>query len=74
MDNELEIKHTMTNLDKKEVLLVKTIDYLSKQGYVMNRTKLLKLSVIQMMKHCYDNAVMLNDAHVSNLSNIVINI
>ena len=74
MDNELEIKHTMTNLDKKEVLLVKTIDYLSKQGYVMNRTKLLKLSIIQMMKHCYDNTVMLNDAHVSNLSNIVINI
>ena len=74
MNNDLIIKKSQSNLEKIEVNIVKTIDYLSNKGYVMNGTKLLKLSIIQMMKHCYDNAVMLNDAHVSNLSNIVINI
>ena len=74
MNNDLSIKKSQSNLEKIEVNMVKTINTLSSQGYLVNRTKLLKLSVIQMIKHCYENITLLTDDEVNNLSNVVINI
>ena len=74
MNNDLSIKKSQSNLEKIEVNIVKTINTLSSQGYLVNRTKLLKLSVIQMIKHCYENITLLTDDEVNNLSNVVINI
>ena len=74
MNNDLIIKKSQSNLEKIEVNIVKTIDALSSQGYLVNTTKVLKLSVIQMVKHCYKNITLLTDKEVNNLSNVVINI
>lgn len=74
MNNDLQIKKSQNNLGKIEVDIVNTIEALTSQGYLVNNTKLLKLSVIQMIKHCYDNITLLTDKEVNNLSNIVINL
>ena len=74
MNNDLIIKKSQSNLEKIEVNIVKTIDALSSQGYLVNTSKVLKLSVIQMAKHCYKNITLLTDNEVNNLSNVVINI
>ena len=74
MNNDLAIKKSQSNLEKIEVNIVKTIDALSSQGYLVNTSKVLKLSVIQMVKHCYKNITLLTDDEVNNLSNVVINI
>lgn len=74
MNNDLAIKKSQSNLEKIEVNIVKTIDALSSQGYLVNTSKVLKLSVIQMVKHCYKNITLLTDNEVNNLSNVVINI
>ena len=73
MNNDLIIKKSQSNLEKIEVNIVKTIDALSSQGYLVNTSKVLKLSVIQMVKHCYKNITLLTDSEVNNLSNVVIN-
>ena len=74
MNNDLAIKKSQSNLEKIEVNIVKTINALSSQGYLVNTSKVLKLSVIQMVKHCYKNITLLTDDEVNNLSNVVINI
>ena len=74
MNNDLSIKKSQSNLEKIEVNIVKTINALSSQGYLVNTSKVLKLSVIQMVKHCYKNITLLTDNEVNNLSNVVINI
>ena len=74
MNNDLIIKKSQNNLEKIEVNIVKTINALSSQGYLVNTSKVLKLSVIQMVKHCYKNITLLTDDEVNNLSNVVINI
>lgn len=74
MNNDLIIKKSQSNLEKIEVNIVKTINALSSQGYLVNTSKVLKLSVIQMVKHCYKNITLLTDNEVNNLSNVVINI
>ena len=74
MNNDLSIKKSQSNLEKIEVNIVKTINALSSQGYLVNTSKVLKLSVIQMIKHCYENITLLTDDEVNNLSNVVINI
>ena len=74
MNNDLIIKKSQSNLEKIEVNIVKTIDALSSQGYLVNTSKVLKLSVIQMVKHCYKNITLLTDDEVTNLSNVVSNI
>ena len=74
MNNDLIIKKSQSNLEKIEVNIVKTIDALSSQGYLVNTSKVLKLSIIQMVKHCYKNITLLTDDEVNNLSNVVINI
>lgn len=74
MNNDLIIKKSQSNLEKIEVNIVKTIDALSSQGYLVNTSKVLKLSIIQMVKHCYKNITLLTDSEVNNISNVVINI
>ena len=74
MNNDLIIKKSQSNLEKIEVNIVKTINALSSQGYLVNTSKVLKLSVIQMVKHCYKNITLLTDKEVNNLSDVVINI
>ena len=74
MNNDLIIKKSQSNLEKIEVNIVKTIDALSSQGYLVNTSKVLKLSVIQIVKHCYKNITLLTNSEVNNLSNVVINI
>ena len=74
MNNDLIIKKSQSNLEKIEVNIVKTINALSSQGYLVNTSKVLKLSVIQMIKHCYKNITLLTDKEVNNLSDVVINI
>lgn len=74
MNNDLIIKKSQNNLEKIEVNIVKAINALSSQGYLVNTSKVLKLSVIQMVKHCYENITLLTDDEVNNLSNVVINI
>ena len=74
MNNDLIIKKSQSNLEKIEVNIVKTINALSSQGYLVNTSKVLKLSIIQMIKHCYKNITLLTDDEVNNLSNVVINI
>ena len=74
MNNDLAIKKSQSNLEKIEVNIVKTIDALSSQGYLVSTSKVLKLSVIQMVKHCYENIILLTDKEVNNLSDVVINI
>lgn len=74
MNNDSAIKASKSNLEKIEVQIVKTVDALSSQGYLVNNIKMLKLSVIQMVKHCYDNITLLSDDKANNLSNVVVNI
>lgn len=74
MNNDSQIKLSQSNLEKVEVEIVNTINALTSQGYLVNNTKVLKLSVIQMIKHCYDNVTFLTDEEIANLSNIVINL
>lgn len=74
MNNDLIIKKSQSNLEKIEVNIVKTINALSSQGYLVNTNKVLKLSIIQMVKHCYKDIILLTDNEVNNLSNVVINI
>lgn len=74
MNNDLIIKKSQSNLEKVEVEIVNTINALTSQGYLVNTSKVLKLSVIQMVKHCYENITLLTDNEVNNLSNVVINI
>ena len=74
MNNDSQIKLSQSNLEKVEVDIVNTINALTSQGYFVNNAKLLKLSVIQMIKYCYDNVTFLTDEEVNNLSNIVINL
>lgn len=74
MNNDLIIKKSQNNLEKIEVNIVKAINALSSQGYLVNTSKVLKLSVIQMVKHCYENITLLTDDEVNNLSNVVIDI
>ena len=74
MNNDLIIKKSQSNLEKIEVNIVKTINALSSQGYLVNTSKVLKLSIIQMVKHCYKNITLLTDNEVNNLSNVAINI
>jgi len=74
MNNDSAIKASINNLEKVEVQIVKTINALTSQGYLVNNTKILKLSVIQMVKHCYDNVTLLSDDKVNSLSNVVINV
>lgn len=72
--NNKAIEISQSNLENLEVSLVKTIDALSSQGYLINRNKLLRVSIIQMVKHCYDNIPFLTEEEIDNLSNIVINV
>ena len=74
MNNDSQIKLSQSNLEKVEVEIVNTINALTSQGYFVNNAKLLKLSVIQMIKHCYATVTFLTDEEVNNLSNIVINL
>ena len=74
MNNDSQIKLSQSNLEKVEVEIVNTINALTSQGYFVNNAKLLKLSVIQMIKHCYENITLLTDKEVNNLSDVVINI
>lgn len=74
MNNDSQIKLSQNNLEKIEVDIVNTINALTSQGYFVNNAKILKLSVIQMIKHCYENVTFLTDEEVANLSNIVINL
>lgn len=74
MINNIEITKSVNSLRDKEEHIVKTINVLEEKGYVVNRSKVIKLSIIQMLKHCYDNIAMLNDNHINNISNITFNI
>lgn len=74
MNNDSQIKLSQSNLEKVEVEIVNTINALTSQGYLVNTSKVLKLSVIQMVKHCYENITLLTDSEVNNLSDVVINI
>ena len=66
MINNIEITKSVNSLCDKEEHIVKTINVLEEKGYVVNRSKVIK--------HCYDNVVMLDDNHISNISNITFNI
>ena len=66
MNNDLIIKKSQSNLEKIEVNIVKTINALSSQGYLVNTSKVLTLIVMQMVKHCYKNITLLRDDEVNN--------
>lgn len=74
MINNNEITKSVNSLCNKEEHIVKTINILEEKGYVVNRSKIIKLSVIQMLKHCYDNVEILTDKQVDNISNIAFNL
>lgn len=74
MINNNEITKSVNSLCNKEEHIVKTINILEEKGYVVNRSKIIKLSVIQMLKHCYDNVEILIDKQVDNISNIAFNL
>lgn len=74
MINNNEIAKSVNSLCNKEEHIVKTINVLEEKGYVVNRSKIIKLSVIQMLKHCYDNVEILIDKQVDNISNIAFNL
>ena len=44
------------------------------KGYFINRSKIVNLNVIQMLKHCYDNAEMLTEKQIDNISDIAFNL
>lgn len=74
MINQDEINKSDYVLYNKETYILKSIIALENNGYNVNRKKILTLSIIQMIKHCYDNIELLNDKQIDNLSNICINI
>lgn len=74
MINNNEITKSVNSLCNKEEHIVKTINILEEKGYVVNKSKIIKLSVIQMLKHCYDNVEILIDKQVDNISNIAFNL
>lgn len=71
MNNDVAVNIIKENLGKAELTMVKAIEALSAQGYLVNRTKLIKLNVLQMLKHCYNNATIFNATQDHNLSDIV---
>lgn len=74
MINNIEITKSVNSLCNKEEHVVKTISVLEEKGYSINRNKIVKLNVIQMLKHCYDNAEMLTEKQIDNISDIAFNL
>lgn len=74
MINDNEITKSVNSLCNKEEHVVKTISVLEEKGYSINRSKVVKLNVIQMLKHCYDNAEMLTEKQIDNISDIAFNL
>lgn len=74
MINNIEITKSVNSLCNKEEHVVKTISVLEEKGYSINRSKIVKLNVIQMLKHCYDNAEMLTEKQIDNISDIAFNL
>ena len=61
MNNDLSIKKSQSNLEKIEVNIVKTINALSSQGYVVNDSKTCKSISNHILQDCVDNYDCLTD-------------
>lgn len=67
MDNN----NTINNLEKLEEGVVKTLEYLAAQCFIVNRDKVLKLTTISMYKAVLNNSDKIKGFDISKFNNKV---
>ena len=67
MDNN----NTINSLEELEEGVVKTLEYLAAQGFIVNRDKVLKLTTISMYKAVLNNSDKIKDFDISKFNNKV---
>ena len=60
---------TITNLEKLEEGVVKTLEYLAAQGFIVNRDKVLKLTTISMYKAVLNNSDKIKGFDIAKFNN-----
>ena len=63
--------NTINNLEELEEGVVKTLEYLAAQGFIVNRDKVLKLTTISMYKAVLNNSDKIKDFNISKFNNKV---
>lgn len=63
---------TITNLEELEYGVVKTLEYLAAQGFIVNRDKTLKLATIAMYKAVLNNASSIKDFDIDKFNNKIV--
>ena len=67
-----DIENAINNLEKLEQGVVKTLEYLAAQGFIVNRDKTLKLTTISMYKAVLANASNIKDFDIDKFNNKII--
>lgn len=67
MDNN----NTINSLEELEEGVVKTLEYLAAQGFIVNRDKVLKLTTISMYKAVLNNSDKIKRFDISKFNNKV---
>jgi hypothetical protein len=63
---------TITNLEELEYGVIKTLEYLAAQGFIVNRDKTLKLTTIAMYKAVLNNASSIKGFDIDKFNNKVV--
>ena len=66
-----ENNNTINNLEELEEGVVKTLEYLAAQGFIVNRDKVLKLTTISMYKAVLNNSNKIKDFDIAKFNNKV---
>lgn len=67
----IDNNNTIDNLEKLEEGVVKTLEYLATQGFIVNRDKVLKLTTISMYKAVLNNSNKIKDFDITKFNNKV---
>lgn len=62
------VGNTITNLEQLEEGVVKTLELLAAQGFIVNRSKVLKLTTIQMYKQVLEHSHQLEDFDIKKFN------
>lgn len=67
----IDNNNTIDNLEKLEEGVVKTLEYLAAQGFIVNRDKVLKLTTISMYKAVLNNSDKIEGFDIAKFNNKV---
>lgn len=67
----IDNNNTIDNLEKLEEGVVKTLEYLATQGFIVNRDKVLKLITISMYKAVLNNSDKIEGFDIAKFNNKV---